>query len=94
LAKSSWKFLKTQKDEIYLYIKELKLLNEEKGKKRFGLVTNSHIINNINYTFNYKFNIGNYYVVKKFSIYCVGLKGREFLKFTKPFNYTSKKKKK
>jgi hypothetical protein len=94
MAKSSWKFLKTNKTEIYLYIKESRLLNENKGYKKFGLVNNSLIINNINYTFNFKFNLGNYYVVKKFSEYCIGLKGREFLKFSKPFNYISKKKKK
>jgi hypothetical protein len=78
-----------------MYIKESKLLNENKGFKNFGLVENNNlIINNINYTFNFKFNLGNYYVVKKFSLYCIGLKGKEFLKFCKPFNYISKKKKK
>jgi hypothetical protein len=94
LAKSSWKFLKTDISQIYLYTKEVKLLDDEKGYKRLNLNNNDLIINNINYTFNYKFNLGNYYVTKKFSEYCIGLKGKEFLKFCKPFNYISKKKKK
>jgi hypothetical protein len=94
VAKSAWKFLKTNKKEIYLYIEEFKLIEEDQGYKSFGFVKNNLLINNINHTFRYKFHIGNYYTIKKFSKYCVGLKGGEFLKFTKPFSYVSKKKKK
>ena len=94
MAKSAWKFLKTNQEEIYLYTEEMKLIDEDKGFKHFGLTKNSLIINNINYTFRYKFHIGNYFTVKRFSKYCVGFKGREFIKFTKPFCFISKKKKK
>jgi hypothetical protein len=77
-----------------LYTEELKLIDEDKGYKYFGTTKNTLVVNNINFTFRYKFHIGNYYIVKKFTKYCVGLKGKEFLKFTKPFSFISKKKKK
>lgn len=41
----------------------------------------------------YKFYQGNTYVEKQFCIYNIGNKGYEFLKFTKPFYFRSKKKK-
>lgn len=94
MAKSAWKFLKTNQSEFYNYYKEFKLLNKDKFKQVVGLVKNNFIINNINYTFNYTGHIGNWDINKKFYKYCVGLKMREFLKFKKPFHYISKKKKK
>jgi len=94
VAKSAWKFLKTNQSEFYKYYKEFKLLNKDKFKQVVGLVKNNFIINNINYTFNYTAHIGNWDINKKFYKYCVGLKMREFLKFKKPFHYISKKKKK
>lgn len=94
VAKSAWKFLKTDIKELYRYNKELKLLTKNRGRQKVGLVKNSFIINSINYTFKYQAYLGNWTINKKFYKFCVGLKMREFLKFKKPFHYISKKKKK
>lgn len=94
MAKSAWKFLKTNQIEFYKYSVEMKLLTKHRGRQAIGLVKNSFIINNINYSFRYEAYLGNSFVGKKFYEYCVGLKMREFLKFKKPFYYISKKKKK
>jgi hypothetical protein len=73
---------------------EFKLITENQGFQRFGLIKNNLIINNINYMHTYKFHLGNCFILKKFSEYCVNYRGGEFLKFTKPFSFISKKKKK
>ena len=86
--------MKTNKKEIYYYLDEYRLLREDKGRQYFGLTKNNLIINNINYTFNYRFETGKSFTIKKFSKYCVGIKIIEFIKCIKPFSYISKKKKK
>lgn len=94
MAKSAWKFLKTNQEEIYNYIKEFKLIIENQGFRFIGLKDNYMVINSINYMHRYSFYQGNNYVNKQFSIYCIGSKAGEFLKYTKPFSYRSKKKNK
>jgi hypothetical protein len=93
VAKSAWKFLKTNQIEFYKYNTEFKLLIKNQGYQEIGLVKNSFIINNINYSFRYAAYIGDTFINKKFYNYCVGLKMRQFLKFKKPFHYRSKKNK-
>ena len=92
VAKSAWKFLKTNQLEFYKYNIELKLLTKDQGQQVVGFVKNNFIINNINYSFKYIAHLGDSFLNKKFYKYCVGLKMREFLKFKKPFYYRSKKK--
>ncbi len=93
MAKSSWKFLKISKNDIYKYNDEFKLMTEKQGNQSCGLTKNNLQINNINYMHKYTFYLGNCYTSKYFFTYCVGSKGKEFLKFTKPFTFKSKKKK-
>lgn len=93
MAKSAWKFLKTDQKQLYMHNYEYKLLIKNQGYQKYGFVKNSFIINNINYGFKYVSHIGNEYLHKKFYKYCIGLKMREFLKFKKPFYFRSKKKK-
>jgi hypothetical protein len=80
-------------NDIYYYLNEYKLPGKYQEKQFFGNVTNSFKFNSINYMHFYKFHQGNNYVDKKFFIYNIGRKGLEFLKFTKPFHFRSKKKK-
>ena len=44
--------------------------------------------------YKYLFYIGNSFIWKRFRIFNLKNQANEFLKFTKPFNYKSKKKKK
>jgi ABC-type cobalamin/Fe3+-siderophores transport system ATPase subunit len=93
VAKSAWKFLRTNKKEIYLYKDEFKLLTKKQGHQVIGYVKSNHIINNINFTFNCAVHLGKYIVFKKFYYNSIRSKIGEFLKFTKPFHFRSKKKK-
>jgi ribosomal protein S19 len=94
VAKSAWKFLQTNQEEIYNYIQEFKLIIENQGFRYIGLKSNGMIINGLNYMHRYSFYLGNSYAKKQFASYCIGSKAGEFLKYTKPFNYRSKKKNK
>lgn len=93
MARTAWKFSKLYKDEINLYNKEFKLLKEKQGKQIIGLKSRNLIINPINYTYRYIFHLGNCFISKTFIAFCIKSKGLQFLKFTKPFNFRSKKKK-
>lgn len=93
MAKSSWKFFNYTTTDIYYYLNEYKLPIQHQEKQNFGLVSNSFKLNPLNYMHTYKFYQGNSYTYKKFSIYNIGNKGKEFLKYTKPFFFRSKKKK-
>ena len=77
-----------------MYFIEFRLLSKNQGLQYYGLVKNSHIINNLNYMHTYCLNLGNCFLEKSYYKYSVGLNGYSFLKFKKPFNYRSKKKKK
>lgn len=94
MAKSSWKFSNFTTKDIYYYLNEYRLPIQYQEKQFYGLVSNSFKFNTLNFMHFYKFYQGNNYVTKKFSIYNIGNKGKEFLKFTKPFFFRSKKKKK
>ena len=94
MAKSAWKFLKTNRKQIYMYITEFKRIREKKGQQAFGLVKKSFLINNINYMHTYNFMLGDSYTSKKFYPQCIGYRGTMFLKYKKPVHYFSKKKKK
>jgi hypothetical protein len=93
MAKSSWKFYNFNVKDIYHFLQEYRLPTKYQELQYYGFVSNEFKLNTINYMHSYKFYQGNNYVVKKFSIYNIGNKGKEFLKFTKPFNFRSKKKK-
>ena len=92
MAKSAWKFYNFNSLDIYLYLDEYKLPLRHKEKQSYGLVSNNFKLNSLNYMHSYKFYLGNIYVNKKFFIYNIGNTGKEFLKFTKPFCFRSKKK--
>ena len=94
MAKSAWKFYNFTPKDIYLYLYEYKLPIRHQEKQYYGLVKNNFKFNTLNYMHFYKFYQGQNYVTKKFFIYNVGSVGKEFLKFTKPFFFRSKKKKK
>lgn len=94
MAKSAWKFYKFNINEIYYYLDEYKLISHNQGSQYWGTINSNFTINPINYMHTYNFYQGNCYTIKKFSLYNLKSKGFEFLKFTKPFNYRSKKKKK
>lgn len=94
MAKSSWKFFNLNTSDIYFYLKEYKLPLKYLGLQYYGEVSNSFKLNPINYMHFYKFYQGKNIVIKKFSIFSIGRQGKEFLKFTKPFYFRSKKKKK
>lgn len=94
VAKSAWKFLKTNLGEIYKYASELKLIKKQQGKQSIGFVENNHLINTINYTFRCFVYLGKYSMKKRFSVFSIKSKVGQFLKYTKPFHYISKKKKK
>jgi hypothetical protein len=79
--------------DVYCYLDEYKLPGKYQENQFFGKVLNSFKFNSINYMHFYKFHQGNNYVTKKFSMFNIGNKGKEFLKFTKPFHFRSKKKK-
>ena len=92
MAKSAWKFLRTNYGEINLYTREFKLLIEERGRVKIGLVKNNFIVNNINFTLKCKGHLGQIIFNKQFSIFDINSKLGQFMKFTKPFNFRSKKK--
>jgi hypothetical protein len=94
VAKSAWKFLQARQEDFYLYNKEFKLLYENQGKQYAGFRYNNFIINNLNYMHWYTFHLGNCFTDRHFSPYSVSSKASEFLKYTKPFHFRSKKKKK
>jgi hypothetical protein len=77
-----------------MYNEEFKLLTEKQGFQNFGLVTNAYVLNNLNYTHRFTYNLGNCFVEKSFFPFCIGLSSAAFLMFKKPFNFKSKKKKK
>lgn len=93
MAKSSWKFLNFTNKDIYMYLYEYSLPGKNQEEQFYGDVSNNFKFNNINYMHHYKFYLGNNYISKKFSAYAINLKAKEFLKFTKPFFFRSKKKK-
>lgn len=93
MAKSSWKFYNLTTHDIYLYLNEYKLPTRYQERQFYGTVLNSFKLNPLNYMHTYKFYQGNTYIIKKFFIYNIGRTGKEFLKFTKPFFFRSKKKK-
>lgn len=93
MAKSAWKFYNFNVKDIYHYLYEYRLPSKYQAMQFYGLVNNSFTLNTLNYMHSYKFYQGNTYLKKKFSIYNLNSKGYEFLKFTKPFNFKSKKKK-
>lgn len=93
MAKSAWKFYNLLSKDIYLYINEYKLPIRHQEKQFYGFVSNSFKLNSLNYMHSYKFYQGNSYVMRKFFLYNIGNTGKEFLKFTKPFFFRSKKKK-
>jgi hypothetical protein len=77
-----------------MYVDEFKLLTEKQGFQHYGLVKNNFVINGINYMHKYMLHLGNCYATRSFFPYCIGAKTKEFIKFTKPFYFRSKKKKK
>lgn len=93
MAKSSWKFLGYTLTDIYTYLDEYRLPTKYQSLQYYGLVKNSFKLNNLNYMHKYKFHQGNNFITKKFCIYNLTNKGYEFLKYTKPFYFRSKKKK-
>ncbi len=93
MAKSSWKFYNFNYTDIYKYLQEYRLPTKYQENQYYGFVKNNFKLNTLNYMHSYKFYQGNKYIVKKFCIYNIGNKGYEFLKFTKPFFFRSKKKK-
>lgn len=93
MAKSAWKFFNYNVKDIYHFLQEYRLPTKYSCSQTYGLVKNDFKLNPINYMHNYKFYQGNTYVDKQFCIYNIGNKGYEFLKFTKPFYFRSKKKK-
>lgn len=94
MAKSIWKFSQINQNQIYRYSREFKLLQEKQGFQKYGLIKGGFIINNINYMHKYYFSLGNSFYEKSFFPYNTKLNGYAFLKFKKPFNFKSKKKKK
>ena len=94
MAKSTWKFFKTNRKELRLYAKEMKLLREKKSLQYYGLENNTLRLNTINWMHNYFFYLGNSFIKKLFFCECINMPVKRFLKFKKPFNYKSKKKKK
>ena len=94
MARAAWKFFKTNIEEIYFYLKEYKLISHKKNKGHANFKKNNFVINPLNYMYKYLFYIGNSFIWKKFRIFNWKNQAKEFLKFTKPFNYKSKKKKK
>lgn len=76
-----------------MYIDEYKAPLKKKNTQVAGFVKNYFQINNINYMHSYTFHIGNAITYRNFYSYCIRSKAKEFLKFTKPFYYHSKKKK-
>ena len=94
MAKSVWKFLRTNQLEIYMYIDEFKLIREKQGLQIFGRVKNNMTINTINYMHLYTFHLGKSYMSRRFYELASGLKTLAFLKFKKPFSFQPKKKKK
>ncbi len=94
MAKSAWKFLKTNRHEFYKYFIELRVVKKRKGLQNLGLVKNNIVFNPINYMHIYFFHLGNCYILKRFYKYSIRSKGIAFLKFKKPFNFRPKKKKK
>lgn len=93
MAKSVWKFYNFNIKDIYHYLYEYRLPSKYQEMQYYGFVKNSFTLNTLNYMHNYKFYQGNNYISKKFWIYNLNSKGYEFLKFTKPFHFRSKKKK-
>lgn len=93
MAKSSWKFYNYTNLDVYYYLNEYKLPSKYQELQYYGEVSNSFKFNTLNYMHTFKFYQGNNYIIKNFSQYSIGNKGREFLKFTKPFYFRSKKKK-
>lgn len=67
VAKSKWKFLEFNIDEVRKYNEEFKLIREKQGMQKFGLVKNNLTINNINYMYTYFFYLGNSYLGRRFS---------------------------
>lgn len=94
MAKSAWKFYNFTTKDIYYYLDEYRLPTKYQEQQHYGIVSNSFKFNPINYMHIYKFHQGNSRITKRFSIFNIGNKGKEFLKFTKPFFFRSKKKKK
>ena len=93
MAKSAWKFSKFTNRDITLYLEDLKKVQKLQGKKKIYDVKNNIFINNLNYMHKYSFHLGNLFIFKRFNPMLINSKPSEFLKFTKPFNYRSKKKK-
>ncbi len=93
MAKSAWKFLNTNKNQIYRYMYDLKLIQKMQGLQKIEHLKNNMIINNINFMHRYMFHLGNCFVNKRFYFYTIRSKSLEFLKFKKPFSFRPKKKK-
>lgn len=94
MAKSSWKFYNFTTKDVYYYINEYKLPLKYLELQYYDKTSNSFKINTLNYMHTFKFYQGKTSIIKKFSIFNLGRTAKEFLKFTKPFHFKSKKKKK
>ena len=94
MGRSSWKFFSTNIREIYLYLKEYKLIIHNKNLGIAGFKKNNFVVNPLNYMYKYLFHVGKSFVWKRFRIYNLKNQAKEFLKFTKPYHFRSKKKKK
>lgn len=94
MAKSSWKYFNMNTNDIYMYLSEYKLPTKYQNLQHYGFVKNDFKLNPLNYMHTYKFYQGNSYILKKFCMYNIGNKGYEFLKYTKPYYFRSKKKNK
>lgn len=94
MAKSPWKYYTIKNKDIDFYLDEYMLPGKYFGKQHYGFVKNNFRITNLNYMHKYVAYMGQYLIRKKFYQWNVGNKVWEFLKFTKPFNFRSKKKKK
>ena len=92
LAKSAWKFSKTNKLQLYRYLFDIRQMQKLQGLQRVKNIKNSLIINSINYMHTYTFHLGNCFVKKRFYFFTIKSKSLEFLKFKKPFYFRSKKK--
>ena len=93
MAKSAWKFLNFNKNQLYRYLFDIRQTQKLQGLQHVQLVKNNITINNLNYMHTYRFHLGNYFVTKRFYYYTIRSKCLEFLKFKKPFHFRSKKKK-
>jgi hypothetical protein len=93
VARSSWKFLQFNQDDLYQYQLEYRLKKKYQEKQYRDYNKNYFKINNLNYMHTYGLYQGKVKLLWKSNIHCVNNILGNFLKTKKPFHFKKKKKK-